>query len=145
MPQWFFRFSEFPEFTEFNESFVPFRENSSVVCFGQPAVLIALMFMGKSKTSLNRGIPTKFYIFWKTYEIEDNAGEGVLPLYTPLVIFTPSFFSIFISMSALHLSHLMACCSSVLAPPPWFHDSCFVPWTGRYQDQNAPWFFFSKL
>ena len=29
MPQWFLRISEFPEFTEFNESFAPFRENST--------------------------------------------------------------------------------------------------------------------
>ena len=28
MPQWFLRFSEFPKFTEFNESSAPFRENS---------------------------------------------------------------------------------------------------------------------
>ena len=31
MPQWFLRFSEFPEFTEFNESPAPFRENSIVL------------------------------------------------------------------------------------------------------------------
>ena len=30
MPQWFLRFSEFPQFTEFNESSAPFRENSIV-------------------------------------------------------------------------------------------------------------------
>ena len=27
MPQWYLRFSEFPEFTEFNESSAPFKEN----------------------------------------------------------------------------------------------------------------------
>ena len=31
MPQWFLRFSEFPEFAEFNESSAPFRENSNGV------------------------------------------------------------------------------------------------------------------
>ena len=31
MLQWFLRFSEFPEFTEFNESYVPFKENTTYV------------------------------------------------------------------------------------------------------------------
>ena len=30
MLQWFIRFPEFAEFTEFNDSFVPFRKNSIV-------------------------------------------------------------------------------------------------------------------
>ena len=30
MPQWFLRFSEFPEFREFNESSAPVRENPNV-------------------------------------------------------------------------------------------------------------------
>ena len=70
MLQWFIRFPEFAEITEFNESYAPFRKNSNNLLYAIPACTKKYLLIQL------RLPPIRFHEFimgqWQINDIESN-------------------------------------------------------------------------